>query len=265
MDKTKLLPIGAFAKLSGTNIKSLRYYDEIGVLPPAYVNPDTGYRYYALSQIHVVDAIQLCLELDIPLKQFPGFLDAQHKQIHYAKLLEQGQRLAQEKIRSIQARLDFLGQVQEDLQRSQQMQQSPENNVFPLPEKTCLTLPFAGVQNTADFYHVVGQLYQLAQTLGLPPRFEFGLLAYPEKSPQQYAFLEVDPLENTPAAIPQLKVLPATRYRFLQTEESCLPNAGQRFPQLFSAPVPQVVMEVEAVVEVGDAASPLFELRSSLP
>ena len=89
MDKTKLLPIGAFAKLSGTNIKSLRYYDEIGVLPPAYVNPDTGYRYYALSQIHVVDAIQLCLELDIPLKQFPGFLDAQHKQIHYAKLLEQ--------------------------------------------------------------------------------------------------------------------------------------------------------------------------------
>ena len=89
--------------------------------------------------------------------------------------------------------------------------------------------------------------------------------SHPEKSPQQYAFLEVDPLENTPAAIPQLKVLPAVRYRFLQTEESCLPNAGQRFPQLFSAPVPQVVMEVEAVVEVGDAASPLFELRSSLP
>ena len=42
MDKTKLLPIGAFAKLSGTNIKSLRYYDEIGVLPPAYVNPATA-------------------------------------------------------------------------------------------------------------------------------------------------------------------------------------------------------------------------------
>ena len=58
MDKTKLLPIGVFSKLSGANIKSLRYYDQIGVLPPAFVDPDTGYRYYAFSQIHVVDAIQ---------------------------------------------------------------------------------------------------------------------------------------------------------------------------------------------------------------
>ena len=95
MDKTKLLPIGTFSKLSGANIKSLRYYDEIGVLLPAYVDPDTGYRYYALSQVHVVDAIQLCLELDIPLKQFPQFWNQKHNRIHYARLLEQGRQLAQ--------------------------------------------------------------------------------------------------------------------------------------------------------------------------
>lgn len=97
MDKTKLLPIGVFSKLSGANIKSLRYYDQIGVLPPAYVDPDTGYRYYAFSQIHVVDAIQLCLELDIPLKQFPQFLDRERKQIHYAKLLAKGRDLPRKK------------------------------------------------------------------------------------------------------------------------------------------------------------------------
>lgn len=262
MDKTKLLPIGVFSKLSGANIKSLRYYDQIGVLPPTYVDPDTGYRYYAFSQIHVVDAIQLCLELDIPLKQFPQFLDRERKQIHYAKLLSKGRELAQEKIRSIQDRLAFLDQAQKDLQRGRFLQQSPEDNVFPLPEKACLVLPYEGVQNTADFYRAVGQLYRLAKQLHLPPRYEFGLLRL---GCRQYAFLEVNPMGKAPEELPQLKFLPAAQYRFLQTEESCLPRAQQRFPQLFSAPTPQVVMEVEAILEVGDSTAPLFELRCALP
>lgn len=262
MDKTKLLPIGVFSKLSGANIKSLRYYDQIGVLPPAFVDPDTGYRYYAFSQIHVVDAIQLCLELDIPLKQFPQFLDRERKQIHYAKLLAKGRELAQEKIRSIQDRLDFLDQAQKDLQRGRFLQQSPEDNIFPLPEKACLVLPYEGVQNTADFYRAVGQLYRLAKQLHLPPRYEFGLLRL---GCRQYAFLEVNPMGKTPKELPQMKFLPAAQYRFLQTEESCLPSAEQRFPQLFSAPTPQVVMEVEAILEVGDSTAPLFELRCALP
>ena len=80
MDRTKLLSIGIFSKLTGVHIKSLRYYDEIGILAPAYVDPDTRYRYYSFSQIHVVDAIQLCIELDIPLKQFPEYIDPEQKQ-----------------------------------------------------------------------------------------------------------------------------------------------------------------------------------------
>ena len=35
---------------------------------PAYVDPSIGYRYYSLQHIPVVDAIQLCVDLDIPLK-----------------------------------------------------------------------------------------------------------------------------------------------------------------------------------------------------
>lgn len=266
MDKTKLLPIGTFSKLSGANIKSLRYYDQIGVLPPAYIDSETGYRYYSLAQIHVVDAIQLCLELDIPLKQFPQFLDREHKRIHYARLLEQGRQLAQEKIRSIQQRLAFLNQAREDLQRSQSLQQFPAKNLFSLPEKPCLILPFSGVQNTADFYRVVGQLYQLAQQHSLPPRFEFGLLLLCRENQQrQYAFLEVNPMGKTPAELPQLRIFPAAQYRFLQRDHSCIASAPDLFADLFAAPGPKVVMEAEAFLEVGDPDAPLFELRCALP
>lgn len=59
MKKENLLSIGALSKQTGVHIKSLRYYDSLGILRPAYVDPSSGYRYYSLQQIPVVDAIQL--------------------------------------------------------------------------------------------------------------------------------------------------------------------------------------------------------------
>lgn len=43
MRTKKYLSIGEMAKLSGVHIKSLRYYDRIGVLKPAYVDPKTNH------------------------------------------------------------------------------------------------------------------------------------------------------------------------------------------------------------------------------
>ncbi|MET7518892.1 MerR family transcriptional regulator [Streptomyces sp. NPDC005480] len=46
-----LLTIGAFAKASRLSPKALRLYDELGLLPPARVDPVTGYRLYAPEQL----------------------------------------------------------------------------------------------------------------------------------------------------------------------------------------------------------------------
>ena len=43
---TPLLTISAFARAVGLAPSTLRYYDEAGLLPPAEVDPQTGYRYY---------------------------------------------------------------------------------------------------------------------------------------------------------------------------------------------------------------------------
>ena len=51
------LSIGDFAKLRNVNPKSLRYYERIGALVPAHIDPDTGYRYYALEQLVEMDMI----------------------------------------------------------------------------------------------------------------------------------------------------------------------------------------------------------------
>ncbi|MDY4307523.1 MULTISPECIES: MerR family DNA-binding transcriptional regulator [Enterococcus] len=52
--RSELLSIGELAKITGVNIKSLRYYEQVGVLLPVYINPDSGYRYYSLAQVSAV-------------------------------------------------------------------------------------------------------------------------------------------------------------------------------------------------------------------
>lgn len=46
-----MLTIGRFADATGPTAKALRHYDEIGLLVPAPVDPDNGYRYYDTAQI----------------------------------------------------------------------------------------------------------------------------------------------------------------------------------------------------------------------
>ena len=45
------MTIGEVAKVKQISIKALRYYEKIGILKPAYCDPDTGYRYYKNEQM----------------------------------------------------------------------------------------------------------------------------------------------------------------------------------------------------------------------
>ena len=47
MDRKNLFPIGEVSRLFHISVSSLRYYENIGLLTPEYVSPDSGYRYYA--------------------------------------------------------------------------------------------------------------------------------------------------------------------------------------------------------------------------
>lgn len=62
-----LLAIGAFARLCRLSIKQLRHYDELGLLAPAWVDPDSGYRYYRPAQVRDATSIALLRSLDVPL------------------------------------------------------------------------------------------------------------------------------------------------------------------------------------------------------
>ncbi len=61
------MPIGTLARLSRLSVKALRYYDAEGLLPPAWFDPASGYRYYRREQVRVAASIALLRSLDVPL------------------------------------------------------------------------------------------------------------------------------------------------------------------------------------------------------
>jgi DNA-binding transcriptional MerR regulator len=77
MEQTKeLIPIGRFARLSGLTVKALRHYGEIGLLEPAWVDPETGYRWYALEQARTAEAIRRLRRLELSLEEIRPLLAA---------------------------------------------------------------------------------------------------------------------------------------------------------------------------------------------
>jgi len=75
--KDELLSIGEMAKFTGVGIQALRYYERKNILKPAYIDPNTGYRYYSLEQANSIDVISACVELNIPLKELVNLFDTE--------------------------------------------------------------------------------------------------------------------------------------------------------------------------------------------
>jgi DNA-binding transcriptional MerR regulator len=74
MSDAELLGIGAFAMLTGFSIPALRYYDEVGVLAPAHVNPDTGYRYYGQHQVREARLVRALRAVELPIEDVKAAL-----------------------------------------------------------------------------------------------------------------------------------------------------------------------------------------------
>lgn len=63
------LTIGEFAQVTHLSVRTLRRYHERGLLEPALVDPDSGYRYYTSEQIPAAQVIHRLRELDMPLRE----------------------------------------------------------------------------------------------------------------------------------------------------------------------------------------------------
>ncbi|HUF32839.1 MAG TPA: glyoxalase superfamily protein [Acidimicrobiales bacterium] len=74
-----LISIGQFASLTWLSPKALRLYQSQGLLDAAEIDPNSGYRYYAPSQIPIARRIALLRRAGVSLAEIAAFLESPTK------------------------------------------------------------------------------------------------------------------------------------------------------------------------------------------
>ena len=69
-----MFTVNEVSKIAGISIRTLQYYDKIGLLPPSAFT-DSGYRLYNEDSLERLQTILLFRELEFPLKEIKGIID----------------------------------------------------------------------------------------------------------------------------------------------------------------------------------------------
>jgi len=110
----KFFSIGETSKINQIPIKTLRYYDEMDLLKPAYINPETGYRYYAPEQFYLIDIIKYGKRLELSLDEIKSMMDEMNLD-GLIGMLNMQKRQAGEKIHSLITMISNINRTLEDL------------------------------------------------------------------------------------------------------------------------------------------------------
>lgn len=103
-----MLKIGEFSRLTQVPAKTLRYYDDIGLLKPIYVDTTTGYRFYSLTQLPRLNRILALKTLGLSLEQIGRLLDEDLSAEQIRGMLRLRQAEIQQHLQKEQARLAYV-------------------------------------------------------------------------------------------------------------------------------------------------------------
>ena len=101
------ISIQEFAKISGVEASTLRYWDEIGLFQPIKRNPDNNYRYYSLAQLTALNFVTVLSELAFPLKTIAE-LRKERNPDKLLALLEKQEKLMDMEMRGLRQRYSII-------------------------------------------------------------------------------------------------------------------------------------------------------------
>ncbi len=258
------LSISDFAKLRNVNSKSLRYYERIGALIPAYTDPETGYRYYALEQLVEMDMILMCLELNIPLRDAEQYrrsdqtLDIRH-------LLQDGQQRALEKLTHLRNTMQQMEEALRRIDENQRYQKQEGLYQRHLCQRLILRSPFTFSGGELKFKQSSTEIFLLGQSLGLLPAFTFpiGLIARRQGDRiDTDIFLEVLQQKE---GINNLEVLPEGDYLCQQKPAQALEHVDTLISEYFvQHPKANQIIITNLTSAYFDLKGPLLELQEKI-
>ena len=99
--------VNEFAKLSGIEASTLRYWDSIGLFSPVMRDPENNYRYYSLAQITALNFVATCRDIGMPLETIAELRKKRDPE-RFLKLLERKERDIDMELHMLQERSSII-------------------------------------------------------------------------------------------------------------------------------------------------------------
>lgn len=148
-----MLKIGEFSRLCQVPVSALRYYADLGLLPPAQVDQQSGYRYYTLEQLPRLHRILALRDLGLSLEQIGVTLREPLSAEQLSGMLRLRQSELSQQIVEEQARLARVAA------RLRQIEQEGAMSSYDVVLKELEPQLVAGVRAVIPHYGAIGQLF----------------------------------------------------------------------------------------------------------
>jgi len=238
------LKIGDFSQLGQVSIRTLRYYDQRGLLKPAHIDGSSDYRYYDLSQLPRLNRILALKDLGLSLDQIVSLLEEDLPAERLRRILAEKQAEIARQVAESKAQL---ARVEA---RLRQIVWENEPSPYDVALKSVDAMCAASIRAIAPTAEVMGMfcynlhrdLYQWLSTCGVQP-LEPEMMLYHNDS-----FTEVDIDTEAAVPIPAKAVsklehaLPDARYSVKD-----LPAVDLMATTMHQGPLPDIALAVYAV------------------
>ena len=211
MKQTKL-KIGEFSQLMQVTVKTLRHYEQIGILKPCEVDQWTGYRYYKLDQMQQLQSIRYLKDVGFSLEEIREMME-NNSLVPGIEQLESKIHTCEEELKILLARRERLHQMVDSQRKLNSMDKI---SIQELPE-----IIVASHRETIPNYEAVGPMCVNVigpemQRLGCkcpPPGYCFTIEHNKEYSPTDIDIEYCEQVEEmgTDSVIIQFKKLDAVK------------------------------------------------------
>lgn len=149
-----LYSIGEVAEIMGISVQTLRHYCDLHIIEPAYINPDTGYRYFSYPQFPYIDRTRYLLQCGLKLREIRDVLQKDDPDL-LVDLLRQKEL---EKITELKASQDMLDRIRwyKDYFVQENRELPPSDGltiqIRKLPERHLIAVPCAEGESYEDIH-----------------------------------------------------------------------------------------------------------------
>lgn len=165
-----MISIGQFSKICAVSVKTLRYYDKIGLLKPIEVDKWINYRYYDESQLKHMLIINRLKRYGLSLTEIKSFLDSDNKRALFSKLKQCAENIKAEinhkemlfkEINSIIENFERTGEIM-DYQSNYKVSVSESEKIFIISSRQRMSVD--------EFGKYYGRLFEKASKENIKPK-----------------------------------------------------------------------------------------------